>query len=63
LYSCLFSGDSKKTRVLYVRKTEIVHTNSHLMRCDLDAENMLFAIQGKLEGRIDVTGRRRRRRK
>jgi hypothetical protein len=35
-------------------KTSVVHTNFHLMRYDLDADNMLFVIQGKMEGRIDV---------
>jgi len=50
-YSCLFSGDSKKTKVY---KTSVVHTNSHLMRYDLDADNMLFVIQGKIEGREEV---------
>jgi hypothetical protein len=33
-------------------KTYIVNTNSHLMRYDLDGDNMLFAIEGKIEGRI-----------
>ena len=35
-------------------KTSAVRTNSHLMRYDLDADNMLFAIQGKIEGRTNV---------
>lgn len=40
-------------------KISVVHTNSHLMRYDLDADNMLFVIRGKIRG-TDRRGRRRK---